>query len=128
MVSDRSAAKGAIKETSSEDPELEAAFSAGEDYKLKHIQEQNRHAETMHRQGMGFLGRWLGGESSAPMFIAALATAAGLAGAFFCWYHAIGTTDHPIASEVAEFWSKQAERALAFGAAALAFIFGRGGK
>jgi len=128
MASDRSAAKGAIEESSPDDPELDAALSSGHDLQLKLAQEQNRHTEAMHKADIGFLGRAFGGEKSAPTYIAFIAMVAGLAGATFCWMQAVGTAENPISIETAEFWSKQAERALSFGAAALAFIFGRGAK
>lgn len=128
MASERSAAKSAIKQKSQDDPELDAVLSSGHDLQLKITQEQNRHAEAMHKADIGFLGRAFGGEKSAPTYIAFLAMVAGLVGAFFCWSQAIGSAEHVVTAEVADYWSKQAERALAFGGAALAFIFGRGAK
>lgn len=128
MASERSAAKSAITEQSQDDPELNAALSAGYEYQLRLTREQNRHAEQTQKTDLGFLGRAFGGEKSSPTYIAFIATAAGAFGAFFCWWQAIATPERPVTPEVAEFWSKQAERALAFSAAALAFIFGRGAK
>ncbi|WP_029073589.1 hypothetical protein [Kaistia adipata] len=128
MASDRSAAKDAIQDKSKDDPELNAAISSGHDLQLKLTQEENRHAEKMHLANIGWLGRAFGGEQSAPTYIAFLAMVIGLGGTAYCWLQATGTPASPVAPEQAEFWSKQAERALSFGAAALAFIFGRGAK
>lgn len=128
MASDRSAAKKAIKQSSDDDPELDAALSSGHDLQLKLTQESNRHEEVMRKTDIGFLGWAFGGEKSAPTYIAFLVTILGLAGTLFCWWQAVGTNETPVSAEMVEFWSKQAERALAFAAASLAFIFGRGGK
>lgn len=128
MASDRSAAKKAIKQSSDDDPELDAALSSAHNLQLRITQETNRHEEAMRKTDIGFLGRAFGGEKSAPTYIAFLVTILGLAGTFFCWWQATGTIETPTTPEMVEFWSSQAERALAFAAAALAYIFGRGGK
>ncbi|WP_313057398.1 hypothetical protein [Agrobacterium cavarae] len=123
MAFDRKAAKAAITNQSKDDPEFNEALSGAHDYQLKIAQENNRHAETMRRQDLGFIGRAFGGEKSAPTYIAFLVMLAGMAGTFYCW-----TQAGAVESAVAEFWSKQAERSLAFAASALAYIFGRGTK
>jgi len=128
MASDRSAAKKAIKQTSDDDPELDAAFSSAHDLQLRLTQESNRHEEAMRKTDIGFLGRAFGGEKSAPTYIALLVTLLGLGGAFYCWFQVAGAQGTPSGAEMVEFWSKQVERALAFAAASVAYIFGRGGK
>jgi hypothetical protein len=122
MASDRKAAKEAIQSSSAQDAELEEVLSGAHNYQLRLTQENNRHAEAMRKADIGFLGRAFGGEKSAPTYIAFLVTVAGLAGTGFCWYKA------GVPGATTEFWSTQAERAVAFAASALAYIFGRGAK
>ncbi|KRB61384.1 hypothetical protein ASE04_21190 [Rhizobium sp. Root708] len=122
MAFDRKAAKESIQAKSGDDAEFDEAQVGAHDFQLKIAQENNRHAETMGRQDLGFLGRALGGEKTAPTYIAFFVMVAGLAGTFYCWSQAGATGD------ATGFWSSQAERALAFSASALAYIFGRGNK
>ena len=123
MAFDRKAAKEAITTKSKVDAEFNEAQSGAHEFQLKIAQENNRHVETMRRHELGFIGRAFGGEKSAPTYIAFLVMVAGMAGTFYCWSQA-GTVE----AAVADFWSKQAERSLAFAASALAYIFGRGTK
>ena len=124
MVSDRKAAKGSVVKKEVDDPELEEALSAATKHQLELKKEDNRHREQMHAQDIGVFGWAFGGEKSAPVYIAAIATLFGLAGAAFCWFQASGVQE--VAS--IDFWSTKAERAIAFSGATLAYIFGRGGK
>jgi len=64
---DRKAAKAAIKEMQGADPEFDAVQSGAHDFQLKLTQENNRHAEKMREQEIGFFGRAFGGEKSAPV-------------------------------------------------------------
>ncbi|WP_105437683.1 hypothetical protein [Neorhizobium sp. T25_13] len=122
MAFDRKAAKEAIQAKSGDDAEFDEAQVRAHDFQLKIAQENNRHEETMRRHDLGFLGRAFGGEKSAPTYIAFLVMVAMMMGAFYCWSRA------GEAGQATEFWSAQAERAIAFAASALAYIFGRGNK
>ncbi|MET3853439.1 hypothetical protein [Rhizobium sp. OAE497] len=117
---DRQAAKAAIKETQGADPEFDAVQSSAHDFQLKLTQENNRHSEHMRKQEIGFFGRAFGGEKSAPTYVAFIVTVFGLVAVGFCWGMAAYN------ASMTEFWSTQAERAMAFAASALAYIFGRG--
>ncbi|WP_027037558.1 hypothetical protein [Mesorhizobium ciceri] len=124
MVSERSAAKKAIKTESQDDPELADAISTAHDYQLKLTQENNRHVEALRKQDLGFFGRAFGGEKSAPTYIASIAALIGLFGAGYCLTMAASIHD----AAFVDFWSKQTERLVAFAVASLTFIFGRGSK
>ncbi|MCK1650473.1 hypothetical protein IVA88_03350 [Bradyrhizobium sp. 149] len=121
-ASKREEAKGSVVQKTDSDPELTDALTGAHGFQLALTKETNRHAETMHKQNLGFFGRALGGEATAPVVIACLATIFGLLCAAGCWTVAAKFPD------VADFWGKQAERCMGFSAAALAFIFGRGSK
>jgi len=119
---DRKAARAAIEESVETDPEFEAAQASAHEFQLKLTQENNRHTEQMRKQEIGFFGRAFGGEKSAPTYVAFIVTVFGLVAAGFCL---IMSAYNPAMNE---FWSTQAERAFAFSASALAYIFGRGAR
>lgn len=118
MDSDRHSAKSAIRRSQEDDYEFDQAIREGSST-LALKREDNRHRERMARVERGWLGILLGGEKHAPVAIALFAVIAGVLIAGGCYYQAAtgGSFD---------FWGRQAERALAFAAVALGFIFGRG--
>lgn len=118
MALNRKQAKDAIKEKQPDDPELDAAIGEAQRLQLDLVKENNRHREKM----AGWLGIVFGGEASAPFHIALVFAVVCLLGFGFCLYMASK------GAAQAEFWAKQAERALAAASAALAYIFGRGKK
>lgn len=122
MESDREKAKSAIVAREKDDPELGAALHEGKNLQLEILKETNRHDEAMRGHELGFFGRILGGESTAPTVIAALVVLLGFVTFVACLYAASQYPDH------ADFWAKQGERGLGVGAAALAYLFGRGSK
>lgn len=122
MASEREKAKSAITVREQDDPELGAALHEGQNYQLEMIRENNRHSEAMRGHDLGFFGRILGGENTAPTVIAALVVLLGFATFVACLFAASQYSDQ------AEFWAKQGERGLGVGAAALAYLFGKGSK
>lgn len=119
MASERNNAKSAILERGRDDPELDETLTSAHAYQLELAKEKNRHAERMRARDLGFFGKLAGGERVSPIFVAFLAMIAGLAGAVYCWTHAGAD------SQIADFWGKQAERAIGFATAAMTFILGR---
>lgn len=67
---------------------------------------------------LGILGKLLGGRENAPTNVALIALGCGVVAFFLCLHYAAY-------SSTPETWHREAERALAFAASALAFIFGR---
>ena len=120
MATERDEAKGAVTETTSSDPDLEQALGNATQFRLDLLKEQNYHARQLAAQDQGRLGWLLGNANHAPMFIAFLATFAGLAIGLWCLARAANHQSE------ADFWAKQSERAFAFAGTALGFIFGRG--
>lgn len=119
MASEREQAKGAIQGRSKEDPELDSALSDAHTLQLSLTKENNRHKEQMRGIDLGHIGRWIGGEKSAPITVALILAFFGVLVAGGCW---IAAAQNP---ESQEFWAKQAERGLAVATGAVAFIFGR---
>lgn len=121
MASDvsRASAKGAIRDSETTDPELDAALAAGTNLQLDMLKEKHRHDEANADRELGRFGKMFGGEKNAPTFFAGVAVVAGLAMAIVSMILA-GTLEENVA-----FWSAQIERAFAFVSAALGFLFGR---
>lgn len=120
MVSERDQAKSDIVKRDADDPELTSALSAGNRFQLEINKEQNRHEEAKRDQELGFFGKWLGGEKTAPVVVAMFVVLIGFLVGIGCLIEAARQPSN------AEFWSKQAERGFGLGAAALAYIFGKG--
>lgn len=78
------------------------------------------HKHAMRKLELGWIGRIIGDSSSTPTHIAFLALVAGLLLCFISLEVARAAS-----GDGAEFWHSFAERSLAFGATALAFIFGK---
>ena len=121
MASEREKAKNAITKTDSADPELAAALADAALQQHRITAENNRHKEALQNSELGRIGRWLGGEKSAPIAIAGIAAFAGLLGMFFSLFMA----SRSMTPDAIDFWSKMVERGFAFAASCLAFIFGR---
>lgn len=122
MEPNRKAAKEAITDKGQNDPELDQTLKEAHNFQLELLKENNFHARQMNQANLGFIGKILGDGKNTQMFIAMLAVGAGVVlfiGCLFCAYKS---------PENSDFWSKQGERALAFAAAALAYIFGAGSK
>ena len=124
MASERDAAKKAVKEKDPTDLDLNVALADGRQEQHRITVENNRHKEAMQSAELGRLGRWLGGEKSAPIAIAATVVIAGVLGAFLSGYMASRSQR----SDSAEYWSKMVERSLALTLSGLSFIFGRSGR
>ncbi len=121
MASDREAAKGAVVKKETDDPELTSTLESAAKHQLDLKKEDNRHAETMNRQNLGFFGKAFGGEKSAPTYIAAVMAILGAIGAGYTIYK--GST---IETAAQDYWSTQTEKLIAFTLASMTFIFGRG--
>lgn len=122
MVSEREAAKQAASNREDEDPELTNALTRAHSYQLDLKKEDNRHAEAINQQNLGWIGNIIGDGKSVPT-IAALATiflTVLLAGGLY-----VAMIYNP---EYGDAFSTQAERSLAVAGAALAYVFGKGGK
>lgn len=117
----RAAAKNAIKQASSEetDPELSGALSAAGKLRIELAKEENRHKESMAFGERGAVGAALGGLGNAPLSVGFIALVFGSVAWIWCLNNAAAS------GEAAPFWKEQAEKALAFAATALGFVFGR---
>lgn len=124
---DRKAAKDAIQTNKQDDPELSSAIADAHKFQLELAKENNRHAEKIRAQDLGWVGRLLGGEKTAPTVIALFVMIVCFIGAFFAW-NKVPSNNSLEAVEATHFWGTQAERAISFAGAALAYIFGRGMK
>lgn len=120
MASDRDEAKGQIIKRESDDAELDSALGAANRLQLELTREQNRHEEAKRDKDLGFFGKLLGGEKTAPVVVAMLVVVIAFMTAIGCLIMAAYQTQQ------AEFWAKQAERAFGLGSAAVAYIFGKG--
>jgi hypothetical protein len=119
MASERSAAKASIQETEYTDPELSGALGAANQFQIALVKEQNRHVEAQTNAHLGWFGRLLGGESTAPTVIAAIAALLGFVFAGACLYLAATDTGNN------QFYSEWSTRAFAITTTALGFIFGK---
>lgn len=116
MASDREAAKGAVVKKDDEDPELDNALAAAAKLQLELKREENRHAEAMNKQNLGFVGQWVGDGKNLP-------TTAALVTILLAIFVAIGlyvaAYNQPQTTEV---WTNNAERSLGIALAALAYV------
>jgi len=124
MESERDRAKESIQERRTAEPELQEAISKGQELRdqlrLELDREQHRHTERMRATELGWFGRFVGGEHSASLTIAAMVVFVGILAAGGCYMWAAHVPSDK------EFWEKIAERWIAVGMGALAYIFGRG--
>lgn len=120
MASERDEAKSEIVRRDDSDAELETTLRSASHYQLEITKEKNRHEEAKRDKDLGFFGRVLGGEKTAPSVIAMFVVFIGFAVAIGSLVAAGYQPDS------SEFWSKQAERGLGVASAALAYIFGKG--
>lgn len=120
MASDREQAKGEIVRRDENDAELDNALGAASRLQLELNKENNRHEEAKRDKELGFFGRLIGGEKTAPVVVAMIVVLIGFGLAVGCL---IMAGNQPSS---AEFWAKQAERGIGVGSAALAYIFGKG--
>lgn len=119
MASERDQAKSDIVRRDSSDAELETTLGAANQYQLEITKEQNRHEEAKRDKELGFFGRMLGGEKTAPTVVAMFVV-------FIGFGVAIGALIAAgLNAAQADFWSKQSERGFGVGSAALAYIFGK---
>ncbi len=122
MASDREAAKGAVVSKDEDDPELDNALANASKHQLDLKREENRHREEMNKQNLGFIGNLFGDGRNTP-------TAAAI---IMIIFSCIITVALYIAAynqpSLKELWMANAERALAVGLAALAYVFGKGSK
>ena len=107
------------KESEDTDPELSGVLGAAHRYQIALVKEQNRHAEAETKTRLGWFGRLLGDESSAPIVIAAIAGLLGFAFAGACLYLAAADATNN------QFYSEWSTRAFAITTTALGFIFGK---
>lgn len=122
MVSSRESAKASITERENEDPELDVTFSNASKSALAFQKEENRHAHAMKKTQLGKIGEWIGDDINATISAALFVIIVGFVAAIGCWIAAAAVPTN------AEFWGDQAGRALTVGSAAVAYLFGRGGK
>lgn len=125
MATEVEQAKEAITDQLENDPELSETFRSAHALQLDLEKEKHRHVETTQKSELGMIGRLLGGERVAPTFIAGLAVILGLIAygiSLWCASHQSESKD------LLTFWTQSADRSLAFAAASLAYIFGRGSK
>lgn len=120
MASDRDQAKSDITRRDESDAELESTLGSANRLQLELNKEQNRHEEAKRDKDLGFFGKLIGGEKTAPIVVAMLVVMIGFSLAIGCLVMA------GVQSDASEFWSKQAERGIGVGTAALAYIFGKG--
>lgn len=113
---DRAAAKQSISSRQDTDAELQDALDSASSYSLLLEKEKNRHNEKMR----GIFSVLFGPKEVAPIAIAAMALAFGLAAFAYCLVH----SQEPTPS-AADFWGRWAERTLGFSISCLTFIFGK---
>lgn len=120
MVVDRNQAKQQASPAEPSDPQLDTILSDAGALRVALEKEANRHREVFAKDERGKLGSLLGGESSAPVTIAFIAILIGSLVWIACLIAAYCLPDQ------ADFWSTQANRALAFSLTALGYVFGKG--
>jgi hypothetical protein len=120
MVSEREQAKKSITDRQADDPELRAALEQAHSRALELKQAEYEHIQASQKTALGLGGWILGNEKNAPNFVAFIAVVFGFVVFCIClWLASRDATN-------LEFWGRNAERALAVSATALAYIFGRG--
>lgn len=122
MVSERGAVKSHAITTDNNGSDLGSAFEAAEEFSesIHHTRENNRHKEELTRIELGWLGRFLGGEKTAPTVIALIAALIGFGISVTCLILAATQPDR------SAFWAEWSSRALAVSTLALGYVFGRG--
>lgn len=122
MVSERNAAKAAIQDSNSNDLDLSGTLGDAHQFKIELVKEENRHRESQTKSELGWFGRALGGEATAPIVIAALAALLGFIFAFVCLVLAAFDVKN------GSFYSDWSTRAFAITTTAIGFIFGKKSK
>ncbi len=117
MALDRKEAKSAIIKRNSSDPDLDDVMGNAHAFQLGLKKEEHRHAEEMR----GLIAKIFGQGDSMPAYIAAVGMVIGVLTTIGCYSAAAYYR-----SQYFEFWSKAAERSIAFSSTCLAFIFGKG--
>ena len=123
MGSERAAAKKAITEREENDPELGQTLTTAHQLQLELAKETNRHTEAKIASELGFFGRLIGGEKTAPVVIALIVVLIGFGIGIGCLI-AAGNA----AAEQVALYDKYTERGFAIGTAALANLFGKGSR
>lgn len=120
MADDIDEAKRSIVEVQPTDPDLDGALKDATEFRHRAQLAALRHKERKVQLEQGLWGV-LGAKDYAPNNIAFIAVVCGFLGFGGCLLIA-----HTHPGDSVEFWGRYAERSLAVGAAALAYIFGRG--
>lgn len=117
----RAELKGEAQREGKESTSYEGEFSAGtKAFELQETEAKRRHKREMREKELGWLGRFLGGERSAPLTLAFLAIVAGIV----CLILAlILEACCPADSSV---WDRAIGGSLTIISTALAYAFGRG--
>lgn len=117
--------RAALKDEARQEGQEAAAFkgefsSAAKAFELQSREAKRRHKREMRAKELGWLGRFLGGERSAPLTLAFLAIVAGIV----CVILALVLEAFcPADSSV---WNKAIDGSLTIISTALAYAFGRG--
>lgn len=121
MSLDRAGAKAAVSDKEAVDPQLEAGISNAIDYRLKIA--EHTHAQKLIDKELGWLGRFLGGEKSAPTAVASIVIGASIL-IFFAMYlvAAFGSLEE----DRAKFIINAGDKCLALGTLALGYVCGKG--
>ena len=120
-MDNRDAAKAAIVNESRTDPELAKAFAEAKS--LEVTLAAHEHAQAMRDKDLGVFGRWLGGESSAPMTIAFVAMMLAIGGFAVLHWLSFGSGDAQRAAALVN----AADKCLGLAGLALGFVFGKAG-
>ncbi len=146
MASERAQAKRAVIQDSAEQTEpqpLKDVLSTAQASQHELVRERNRAREAIlkleleakaeeqaadlaaradeQRSELGLIGKLFGGRENAPIAVAAIAMLCGIAAFFICLHYEAYTS-------TPDRFSRPADASLAFAAASLAYIFGRGGR
>lgn len=121
-MASREEAKGAVVAKGDNDAELDEALASASSHQLALKKEDNRHKEVMAQKKLGFLGGLLGDGQSLPTVAALITVLAAFAVAVGLYLAAYNQPEN------ADLWAENAERSLALALAALAYVFGKGGK
>lgn len=121
MALDRAGAKAAVSDKDSDDPELSAGLDAANDYRLKIA--EHKHAQTLIDKELGWLGRFLGGDRSAPTAVASIALGLSII-VFFSMYLLAAFGD--LTDDKAKLIVSAADKCMALGTLALGYVCGKG--
>ena len=144
MASERDAAKQSASEEESSDADLTTQLQESAEFRLEQIREEHRHKEAIHKQKLGWLGKFIGGAETGPTVVAFVAVVLfsvigiGCLAAAYNYGNpnvagwAITTEIHAqiIADSkaAATFWGDNGKNAFTIALSALGYIFGRGSK